>query len=521
MATRFRLPSAGTAAVSPATQSYTHTGTTRRSLPTTTTGDASALTTTAITPDAADHLVAGDVFHVQFVSDVLLPSTSFLTGLSVKLAIQGLEAHTNNNLVLQIWVGVVFTDGTGSYGPLLAKTLDGLELNTVIQNRIFSATTTAAIATNPTFGGRLVVEISVSGTPGPATGGTQGHNASLRFGSNGAGGDLPEDDTSTGATLNPWFEIGQDGILPTPASVSAGVMVAPTAALPAATLTGAGAPGGAFDLTGLGGHWTLDESSGTRADSHGSSDLTPTNAPGNAAGQIGNALALTTGTQLVLCADNPAVSVDGTDFTLTAWLYLSSTGPGSDAYVISKWGAAGSEFLLYFVAGYIRLYVNPIGGNVDAYIGMAAPDTWQFMVAQFNNTSKIVSISINNSTFEVSGAGTGAVAASSAPFAIGATSDSASAGFYGRIDEVSLWKRLLTPAEITTLYNGGAGLAYPWGEAAPEDVTFVALAATADADAPVATVSTGPVVLPEGAAARYSAINMGSPWRGLMVLPEP
>jgi hypothetical protein len=30
----------------------------------------------------------------------------------------------------------------------------------------------------------------------------------------------------------------------------------------------------------------------------------------------------------------------------------------------------------------------------------------------------------------------------------------------GRIDEVGIWSRALTQAEVTTLYNGGAGLLY-------------------------------------------------------------
>ena len=32
----------------------------------------------------------------------------------------------------------------------------------------------------------------------------------------------------------------------------------------------------------------------------------------------------------------------------------------------------------------------------------------------------------------------------------------------GRVDEVGLWQRVLTPLEVSTLYNGGAGLSYPF-----------------------------------------------------------
>ena len=35
-------------------------------------------------------------------------------------------------------------------------------------------------------------------------------------------------------------------------------------------------------------------------------------------------------------------------------------------------------------------------------------------------------------------------------------------GFNGRIDEIGVWNRVLNDAEITQLYNGGAGKAYPF-----------------------------------------------------------
>lgn len=198
---RFRLPSSGAAAVSPATQSYTHSGTTRRPLPE---SDSSALGTTAVTPDGADHGVAGDTFHAQFVSAAIPNGESIASGAEVKLAIQGLEAHANNNLFVQLWVGVYSNDGSTLVQTLVNKAVDGTELATALTNRFLSTTTSAAhtFASNQ----RLVVEISVQGSPGGG-GGVQGHNASLRWGANGAGGDLGENDSDTGTTLNPWFEV--------------------------------------------------------------------------------------------------------------------------------------------------------------------------------------------------------------------------------------------------------------------------------------------------------------------------
>jgi hypothetical protein len=211
MATRFRLTSdATTPALSPAFQSYTHASGTRRRL--LTVDGVSALTTTAQAPDAADHLVAGDTSMVQFVSEPLAPQT-FVSGAAFKYSIQGLETDAGDNLFVQIFIGVYSSDGGTLLATLRSKAVDNVELATVLTNRTFAGTLSAGYTA--VGGERLVVEFSVSGTP-TAAGGVQGHNASLRWGGGGAGGDLAEDDTSTGTTLNPWLEFTTDVLFAPP-----------------------------------------------------------------------------------------------------------------------------------------------------------------------------------------------------------------------------------------------------------------------------------------------------------------
>jgi hypothetical protein len=221
MATRYKFTDSTTApAVSPATQAYSHSNPTnlRRQLLTT---DSSALATTAYTPDAADHLVAGDSLHRQYVSNPMAASITFTSGDTIKWALQCLEAHTNNNLNLAIFVSIVSEDGNTVRRTLLAKTEEPTELATSLTNRFHSTTQTGATYTT-VAGDRLVVEISVEGTPASA-GGVQGHNASIRWGGAGAGGFLGENDTDTGTTLNPWIEFVPtitDNVTPTRGRVS-------------------------------------------------------------------------------------------------------------------------------------------------------------------------------------------------------------------------------------------------------------------------------------------------------------
>lgn len=202
MASRFRLTADNTApAVSPTAQSYTHDQGTRRKL---LLSDASTLATEAYNPDAADHLVAGDALHFQFVSNPLDAGAVFTSGDTLKFCIQGTETTATNNIGVGLFASVVDSAGTTVQATLRSKTAAlTIELPGTLNSRF--GTTTLSDSYTLAANDRIVVEFYVIGTP-TAGGGINGHNASLRWGSSGAGGDLLENDTQTGTTLNPWIE---------------------------------------------------------------------------------------------------------------------------------------------------------------------------------------------------------------------------------------------------------------------------------------------------------------------------
>ena len=211
MATRFYLPSSGTPSVSPAFQSYTHAGSPqpRRDLPT---SNASTLSTAVQTPDGADHLVAGDTFHSQFISAPLAAQT-FTSGDAFKYCVQATEANAGNNLFVQVWMGIYTNDGATLQATIRSKVIDDFEIATGSVASRFQSSTLSGTYTCAN-GERLVLEISVSGTA-TAAGSVQGHNASIRWGANAAGGDLLESDGQTGTTLRGWIEFTNTVIFPT------------------------------------------------------------------------------------------------------------------------------------------------------------------------------------------------------------------------------------------------------------------------------------------------------------------
>ena len=85
------------------------------------------------------------------------------------------------------------------------------------------------------------------------------------------------------------------------------------------------------------------------------------------------------------------------------------------------------------------------------------------MVAWHDSVNNQIGITVNNGTPEFEPTTGVPTSNPSIPFHIGYT-DNIYDGTYwqGRIDEVGYWKRLLTPAERTALWAGGAGMTYPF-----------------------------------------------------------
>ena len=207
MATRLYLPASGTAPASPTISTdWEHPQVTRR--PTSKTKGSTALATQAYTPDSVDHIANNDSHHVQFVSTDQLAAQT-IAAQAVELAIQGLEPRNSNNMFVTLKIFACSADGTIiRTPPLLDITRDGVEFGTALSSRSLTATTAAVTVSADD---RLVFEIGVGGTPTAVGGSPDGHNASLRWGEDGAGGDLTAaTDSQTGTTLNPWIEFANN-----------------------------------------------------------------------------------------------------------------------------------------------------------------------------------------------------------------------------------------------------------------------------------------------------------------------
>lgn len=226
-------------------------------------------------------------------------------------------------------------------------------------------------------------------------------------------------------------------------------------------------------------HWTLDETTGNAADSVGANTLTAQGSPGTAAGKVSNARDFESTGNLTWMEAADAASLDITgDLTLTFWAKPESAA--QIRYIVTKATSSTNQrsyraFLNTTPRFAFECSTDGTSGAVTSVVSttstVADGSTWYFVACRHRNGVQI-SVSVNAGTPQTA-AYTGSIFSGSSVFRVGDLGNTAiwTPGllpYDGLVDEVSLWSRELSDAEITTLYNSGNGLAYPWSTSRPQ-----------------------------------------------------
>lgn len=157
-------------------------------------------------------------------------------------------------------------------------------------------------------------------------------------------------------------------------------------------------------------------------------------------------------------ADNAALSMGaGVKLTICAWLYPTSTA--AQCFPVAKWtGAAGvSEYTFQINAGGGFFFRVSDGASTRTSNSQAlVANAWQFVMGQYDGTNLYTSLNGGSFSVAVTGAD---IQNGTLALRIGSDSNGTN-GFTGTIDCVGLWKRALSVAEVSQLYNGGIGMAY-------------------------------------------------------------
>ena len=220
------------------------------------------------------------------------------------------------------------------------------------------------------------------------------------------------------------------------------------------TLEGAALPSSTLN-SGLTGFWTLDEASGTRADSVGSYDFTVlTGTPGSAAGLVDNAITYD-GTSSIRGA-NSAGYIDGsTDWSLSFWVKFDAGSIGNGKFITSVWGGSGRSWALEKNSSdNLVIYHSSNGSGTSGSTELTSTPTissgtWYHVVLVHDVTAQTITGYFNGSGI---GSHSGDLLAN-APygFAIGSLGNSGS--LIGAMDIMAFWQRQLTAEEITELYG--------------------------------------------------------------------
>lgn len=224
-------------------------------------------------------------------------------------------------------------------------------------------------------------------------------------------------------------------------------------------------------LNGLLRYYQLDEASGTRVDIVGGLNLTDNNTVTQAVGKIANAGQFTAANSEWLSGSDASLSFSGVDFTVSAWVYSDALAGGDAAdgrgiVSVHNSDSIGDWHIAVRPTGLVCFSHWKTAGNDTTgrhITGSAAVADAAFYHIVCRRTSGVYTIRVNDVNFGLAGDTGTASGWTTTDFNVGRIFTSPASYFWnGRIDELGIWNRSLSAAEVTSLYNAGAGLTYPF-----------------------------------------------------------
>jgi hypothetical protein len=215
-------------------------------------------------------------------------------------------------------------------------------------------------------------------------------------------------------------------------------------------------------LTGLQAFWKMDEASGTRYDAVGSNHLTDNNTVTSAAGKVSDCAQFVVSNQEWLSiVDDASLDVGAEGAHWCCWVYADSLPVQRDVagkrLTANEWCTS----LMGTGAAQFTSWHGGVAKVATSGTGVLTTATWYFLDWWLDLPNSLIGISVNNGAASTTPTGGTAQDSGATRFDIGAIG-SGVGSFDGRIDGFGFWNRLLTSDELTTLYNGGNGLAYPF-----------------------------------------------------------
>lgn len=222
-------------------------------------------------------------------------------------------------------------------------------------------------------------------------------------------------------------------------------------------------------------YWKLDEFSGGASDSLGINTLSNVGIATYNVAKIKNGVNLASvSSQYLSITDASQVGLDlSSDFSFSSWINATTFPAADENDILSKDNVNVSRSYAFYVdnASKINAVVFGAGGNgqrnVKTNLAQISTGTTYHVALTYSLSGNSFVVYVNGSSVAVTLSNTGitSITNSTADFIIGARKNSGTAEKFwnGWIDEVGIWSKVLSTAEITLLYNGGVGLSFPFG----------------------------------------------------------
>lgn len=211
-------------------------------------------------------------------------------------------------------------------------------------------------------------------------------------------------------------------------------------------------------------YWPCDEASGDLLDAHGANDLTDNNGVSSATGKVGNARDFeVSNSHRFTLADNADVSLGDIDCTICLWFNAESFDT-SFPVMLAKDDTSSPEYRLWLSSNTPTWTVWSSGGGMGrtdvAWGSSVSTGTWYFVAVKHDAAANEIGISLNGGSWVTTGH-SGGIQNGTCNFVVGNRA-SFDLNWDGLLDEIGLWKRVLSLAEVQDLYNSGSGRNYAY-----------------------------------------------------------
>ncbi|MEO8427268.1 MAG: LamG-like jellyroll fold domain-containing protein [Verrucomicrobiota bacterium] len=199
--------------------------------------------------------------------------------------------------------------------------------------------------------------------------------------------------------------------------------------------------------SGLVGYWKLDDAFGTTAtDSSGSGNPgTLNNGPLWTSGKTGSALSFD-GVDDYVNVNNTSSLNPGTQLTLSAWIKPTSTSTSGE--IISKENNVNNQYYLRLQGGG-KIRFTVAGATLNGTTTLS-PNTWNLITGTYDGSSMNLYI---NGFLDATSPATLSMADNGLNVRLGARQYATPVVFHGLIDDVRIYNRALSLAEVQTLLN--------------------------------------------------------------------